>query len=59
MEILSMHPGTTLEQVQANTGFELTAREPLLTTPIPSETELHILRDEVDPFRYIIGRGKF
>src|SRR4051812_2463482 len=56
MEVLSVHPGITMDQVQANTGFKLAAREPLLTTPTPTETELRILRDEVDPFRYIIGR---
>jgi glutaconate CoA-transferase subunit B len=57
MEVLSLHPGITLEQVRANTGFELAARAPLLITAPPSETELRILRDEVDPFRYIIGRA--
>jgi glutaconate CoA-transferase subunit B len=56
MEVLNVHPGVTMEQVQANTGFPIRAREPLLTTPAPSDTELRILRDEVDPFRYIIGR---
>jgi hypothetical protein len=29
----------------------------LQTTQPPSDAELHILRDEVDPFRYIIGRA--
>src|SRR6478609_1552290 len=57
MEVLSLHPGVNLEQVQANTGFTIDARQPLLTTAPPSETELRILRDEVDPFRYIIGRA--
>ena len=57
MEVLSLHPGITLEQVQANTGFAIEAHEPLLTTAPPSEAELRILREEVDPFRYIIGRG--
>jgi glutaconate CoA-transferase, subunit B len=56
MEVLSLHPGVTLEQVRQNTGFALGAQEGLLQTPPPSETELRILRDEVDPFRYIIGR---
>jgi glutaconate CoA-transferase subunit B len=56
MEVLSLHPGISLEQVRANTGFELGVREPLLITPPPSEAELCLLRDEVDPFRYIIGR---
>jgi glutaconate CoA-transferase, subunit B len=57
MEVLSLHPGVALEQVQANTGFQLGVQEPLLTTAPPSDVELRILRDEVDPFRYIIGRG--
>jgi glutaconate CoA-transferase subunit B len=56
MEILSLHPGVRLEQVRAATGFALSIREPLATTPPPTELELGILRDEVDPFRYIIGR---
>src|SRR5438552_2986636 len=54
MEVLSLHPGITLEQVQANTGFKIAGCEPLLTTAPPSEVELRILRDEVDPLRYII-----
>jgi glutaconate CoA-transferase subunit B len=57
MEVLSLHPGVTLEQVQANTGFDIGVREPLLTTAPPSDVELQILRAEVDPFRYIIGRA--
>ena len=57
MEVLSLHPGVTMEQVQANTGFAIAGREPLLTTAPPSDAELRILRDEVDPFRYIIGRA--
>src|SRR5262245_61555552 len=58
MEVHSLHPGVTLEQVRANTGFELTVREPLETTAPPTALELKILREEVDPHRYIIGRGQ-
>jgi glutaconate CoA-transferase subunit B len=57
MEILSVHPGVTHQQVQEATGFELGAREPLSVTAIPTEEELCILREEVDPHRYIIGRA--
>jgi glutaconate CoA-transferase subunit B len=56
MEVLSLHPGVELAQVRAATGFVLGVREPLTTTPPPTEVELRILREEVDPFRYIIGR---
>src|SRR5205823_33522 len=56
MTVHSLHPGVTLEQVRDNTGFELGVREPLETTAPPTDLELLILRDEVDPHRYIIGR---
>jgi glutaconate CoA-transferase subunit B len=56
MEVHSLHPGVTLEQVRAATGFELSIREPLAVTEPPSALELGILRDEVDPHRYVLGR---
>lgn len=56
MQVMSLHPGVTLEQVRANTGFELGVCEPLHTTAPPTEAELLILRTEVDPFGYVIGR---
>jgi glutaconate CoA-transferase subunit B len=56
MQVLSLHPGIGLDQVQHATGFELSVREPLATTAPPTETELCILREEVDPHRYVIGR---
>ena len=58
MEILSLHPGITLAQVQEATGFEIGTREPLTTTTPPTELELRILRDEVDPLGYVLGRCK-
>jgi glutaconate CoA-transferase subunit B len=56
MMVLSLHPGVSLEQVRKATGFELETRSPLAETTPPSEQELCILREEVDPHRYIIGR---
>jgi glutaconate CoA-transferase subunit B len=46
----------TREQVAENTGFELLWAEPLGRTEPPTEEELRILRDEVDPYHYVIGR---
>jgi glutaconate CoA-transferase subunit B len=57
MQILRLHPGVTLERVQQSTGFELNAAADLATTTPPSAEELQILRQDVDPHRYIIGRG--
>jgi glutaconate CoA-transferase subunit B len=56
MEVLSLQPGKSKEEVRAATGFELTFAENLGTTAMPSEEELRILRNEVDPHRYILGR---
>jgi glutaconate CoA-transferase subunit B len=56
MEIESLHPGVTLEQVKENTGFELLVSKNLTTTKAPSAEQLKILREKVDPHKYIIGR---
>jgi glutaconate CoA-transferase subunit B len=56
MEVLSLHPGVELEQVRAATGFELGVHRPPGITQPPTERELCILREEVDPHRYILGR---
>jgi glutaconate CoA-transferase subunit B len=56
MEVLSLHPGVSLEKVREATQFELHVREPLEVTEPPSAEELCILREEVDPHRYCIGR---
>ena len=38
------------------TGFTITFREPLAITAPPTPHELQILREEVDPHRYLLGR---
>lgn len=57
MQVISLHPGVTMEQVKVNTSFEIGAADSLGTTPAPRDEELRILREEVDPHRYVIGRG--
>ena len=56
MEIESLSPGVTVEEVKANTDFELLVGKNLKETEPPSPEMLRILREEVDPHRYIIGR---
>jgi glutaconate CoA-transferase subunit B len=56
MQVLSLHPGVRLEQVRAATGFDLGVAEPLGATAPPSHQELEILREEIDPHRYLLGR---
>ena len=56
MQVESLHPGVTLDQVREQTGFELAEAPRVGTTDPPRDAELAILRDQVDPFRYVIGR---
>ena len=49
MRIASVHPGVTLEEVQKNTTFELNVPDPLPETRLPSDEELRILREVLDP----------
>lgn len=57
MQVESLHPGVTLDRVQANTGFAIGAVDAVAETAAPTADELRILRDEVDPRRYVLGRG--
>lgn len=56
MRAESLHPGVTKEDVIENTSFEMLFVDPLPTTLAPSDEELHVLRNEVDPLGKIIGR---
>lgn len=57
MQVESLHPGVTVEEVRENTGFEMLFVENLTETPAPTDAELHILRTEVDPLGLIIGKN--
>ena len=50
MQIVALHPGVTIEQVQANTGFELEVAAEVATTEPPTQQELAVLR-HLDPER--------
>jgi len=54
MRLEAVHPGVTVEEVRASTGFELLTADPVATTAPPSERELAILR-AMDPARQFIG----
>jgi glutaconate CoA-transferase subunit B len=56
MRVETLNPGVDLERVRARTGFELAAAPQIGETEPPGAEELRILREEVDPYRYVIGR---
>jgi len=57
MRVESVHQGVTREKVVESTGFGLLWAPAASETPPPTEDELRVLREEVDPYRYIIGRS--
>ncbi len=49
MKLLSVNPGVTKEMVVENTGFELLFAENITQNAPPTDEELSILREKVDP----------
>ena len=49
MRLISYHPGVSVSQIQARTGFELDISPDIHETPLPSESELRLLREQIDP----------
>jgi glutaconate CoA-transferase subunit B len=49
MKIGTIHPGIDLENVKSSTGFELVIPDNLEETRPPTEKELKVLREKVDP----------
>ncbi len=56
LRVESLHPGVTLEKVQENTGFPLEVADEVTVTPEPTSEALKVLREQVDPLRYVIGK---
>jgi acyl CoA:acetate/3-ketoacid CoA transferase beta subunit len=49
MRVRSVHPGVTVEDVRSATGFELVAGGAVPETRAPTEEELRLIREVVDP----------
>ena len=54
MRLAATHPGVTVEDVIANTGFELIVPEHVGMNEPPSGEELRLLREEIDPEKFYI-----
>lgn len=54
MRLKATHPGVTIDDVIANTGFKLIVPEEVGLNPPPSAEELRLLREEIDPERLYI-----
>ena len=49
MSISSIHPGVTLETIKENTGFEILIPEEITETKPPTDLELRLIREKIDP----------
>ncbi|MFF2198397.1 CoA-transferase subunit beta [Streptomyces sp. NPDC058157] len=49
MRLASVHPGVTVEEVRAATGFELSIGEEVPFTREPTDEELRLIREVIDP----------
>ena len=49
MRLASVHPGVSVDDVVAATGFELVIGDDVPTTRLPTDEELTVLRDVLDP----------
>ena len=49
MKLVSLHPGVTMEQVQQNTGFDLSIPPQVAETEPPTTEQIRLLRETIDP----------
>jgi acyl CoA:acetate/3-ketoacid CoA transferase beta subunit len=49
MRLSSLHPGVTVDDVVAATGFELVISGEVPQSRLPTDEELRLIRDEIDP----------
>jgi glutaconate CoA-transferase subunit B len=54
MRLKALYPDVTVEDVIANTSFELVMPTSLEAIQAPSAEELRLLRDEIDPLKFYI-----
>jgi glutaconate CoA-transferase subunit B len=49
MRLTSYHPGASIDRIRAKTGFPLQIAPHISETTPPTEEELYLLRNEIDP----------
>lgn len=49
MRLISTHPGVSVEEVRAATAFDMDAPDDVPTTRLPTDAELRLIREVIDP----------
>jgi len=56
LQLVSLHPGVSLEEVKENSSFEILVPTNVEVSPEPTDEDLRILREEVDPAGIVLGK---
>jgi glutaconate CoA-transferase, subunit B len=56
IELLSLHPGETIESVNANSSFDIIPPDVIRESPTPPPEYLKLLREEIDPTGIVLGK---
>jgi len=56
LELISLHPGISLEEVKENSGFEVIIPDEIHISSEPAERHLMILRKEIDPVGIVLNK---
>ena len=55
MRVLTMHEGVTKEMIRDNTGFDIEIPDNVGVTPAPSDEDLRLIREVIDPERRFLN----
>ena len=56
IRLYSLHPGATVDDVRANSGFEIEIPDAYGKSPTPTAEELRLLGEVIDPSGIVIGK---
>ena len=56
LKLISLHPGVSLGEVKENSSFEILIPDEVETSPEPTNEDLRILREEIDPAAIVLGK---
>ena len=56
LKLISLHPGVTIDEVKENSQFEIILPDWIETSLEPSDRDLSILRQEIDPASIVLGK---
>ncbi len=56
LKLLSLHPGVSVADVKDNSSFEIIIPDKIGISPEPTEEDLRVLREEIDPAGIVIGK---